>query len=148
MDDGSFPDHGDQVSPELLDVIARMRWQSARSVEIACCTAPVRRGRLGQGRRDRGRVLVGGEHRSSRRPRGGVAGTRGFYATPQRRPTYRNTYLYLGGYAHWFTSPARRRAELNRELTSQQLKTPTRRLPGTGPAFTIGTPVDEQLELF
>jgi hypothetical protein len=140
-----FPDHGDQVSPELLDILERMHWRSARTVEAV---APHQYNVKGWDRDD----VTEAEFWSVVdivRAVGRVeewTPPAGFYDSGNRRPML-NTYLYLGDHAYWFTQPRDRPAMLNRESVSVQLRSPTRRPPGTEPAFANDTPDHEQLEL-
>lgn len=131
--------HDDLLSPELHDIIARAHWQTAKSVEH----------------------VEGGQHAYN------VIGTskddltneefwlvakairllgrdevwtppEGFFDDPSKRRPMKNTYLYVGDYAYWFTKGYRSKPMLNREHISVQAKTPTRqvvqdRLSGEAP---------------
>ena len=145
-DEGSFPDHSNRVPADVRAVIERMHWQDARSVQHVAPHQYVVAGWAKDDVTEAEFWSVVNIVRAVGRVEEWTPPA-GFYDSGNRRPML-NTYLYVGDYAYWFTQPRQSVPMLNRELTSQQLKTPTRRLPGTGPAFTIGTPVDEQLELF
>ena len=125
MDEGSFPDHGDQVSPEVLEIIERMHWQNARTVEAVAPHAYNVRGwdKDSVSEADFWRVVVAvkavGRLEEWTSPEG-------FFDAGVRR--LRNRYLYVGDYAYWFTWPDKGVPMLNRELVAQQFVTPTRRV--------------------
>jgi hypothetical protein len=128
QDGGAFPDHSDQVSPEVHDLIGRMHWQRARSVEHVAPHAYNVKG----WNKDRvttadfWRVVVAvkaiGRLEEWTPPAG-------FYDSGNRRPMW-NRYLYIGEFAYWFTRPENGPAMRNRENVSVQRDRPTRRAVG------------------
>jgi hypothetical protein len=110
------------VPAEILELIERAHWQSARTVEHV---APHQYNVLGWDKDDltdeefwklakvikqMGRVEV-------------WTAPEGFYDSG-KRPKYRNNYLYVGEYAYWFTYPRSSKPMLNREHVSVQNDSP------------------------
>ena len=119
------PDHSAKLTEQVLDIIRRCHWHSAKSVEAV---APHQYNVLGWDRDDvteqefwlvRDAIQAHGRREEWVPPEG-------FYDSGNRRPM-RNTYLYVDEFAYWFTYPRGRVPMLNREHVSVQQATPTRR---------------------
>jgi hypothetical protein len=67
----------------------------------------------------------------------------GFYDSG-RRPQMRNTYLYVDGYAYWFTRPRNSVPMLNRELISFQETARTRQVADNDVDQTVS--IDDDVE--
>lgn len=108
-DSRRFPDHS--VSPQILAILARAHWQSARSVEAV---APHQYVVIGWDKDDlteaefwavRDAIRALGRREVWRAPRG-------FYSDG-RRPEMVGSYLYVKSFAHSYTKPSK--PMLNRE---------------------------------
>jgi hypothetical protein len=127
----NIPDHSHLLTDEIIDIIERAHWQTAKSVEH------VEGGQhqyvvIGWDRDDLSRDefwLLANTIRTHGRLEEWTP-PEGFYDSGNRRPV-RNRYLYVGEYAMWFTHPRRSIPMLNREHVAVQAKTPTRRVVGT-----------------
>jgi hypothetical protein len=120
------PDHSHLLSPEVLAIIERAAWHSAKSTEDV---APHQYVVQGWNRDDvtvdefellANAVKTYGRIEEWTPPAEWVQRWGG-------RPMT-NSYLYVGDYAYWFTWPRDRVPMLNREHVSVQLATPTRRV--------------------
>jgi hypothetical protein len=122
----NWPDHTPLLDPELLDIIRRAAWTSAKSTEDVAPHQYVVKGwnkddvtaqdfdLLAAAIKTYGRVEVWTPPDEWVRRWGGRE--------------QRNRYLYAGGYAMWFTFPRGRVPMLNRELTTWQQANLTRRV--------------------
>ena len=143
-----FPDHTSKVPAEILAVVDRMHWQSARSVEHVA------------GGRHQYNVCGWAKDDVTEREFWQVAdivraisrvetwtAPAGFYNSG-RRPRLTNTYAYINGFAYWYTTARSTTHMLDREAVEQQLVTPTRSLPDAEPGSDIGPNDGKQLGLF
>jgi hypothetical protein len=122
------PDHSALLSEQVLDIIRRAHWQSARSV------AHVPGGKhayvvMGWNKDDvtEGEFFLAVSAIRTYGRREVWTPPVGFYDSGNRRPMT-NTYLYLGEFAYWYTKPSEGPHMLNRESVAVQLATPTRRV--------------------
>jgi hypothetical protein len=115
------------VSNEVLGIIGRAHWQSARTVEAI---APHQYVVIGWDRDDVTEAefwKVVKTIESLGREEVWTA-PEGFYDSG-RRHSIKNRYLYPGdGFAYWFTHPRKSVPMLNREHVSVQQQAPTRRV--------------------
>lgn len=132
----SFPDHSALISPEVLSVIERAGWQTAKSVEHVAGGSHqyIVRGWDKDDVLEPEFWLVVDAIKAHGRAEVWVPPP-SFYDSGSRKPQ-RNRYLYPGdGYAYWYTR-SRSAAMLNREDISVQAITPTRRPVGDPPEQT------------
>jgi hypothetical protein len=123
----TLPDHEALLSAEILDIIRRRaHWQSAKSVEDVAPHQYVVKGWNKDDVTDEEFWLVADAIKAHGRREEWVPPV-GFYSSGSRRPQ-RNRYLYVDGFAMWFTFPRGRVPMLNREHVSVQQATPTRRV--------------------
>jgi hypothetical protein len=124
----NVPDHSDYLTDEILDIIRRAHWQTAKSVEHVAGGQHqynVKGWNKDDLTEDEFWLLVNvikthGRQEIWKAPVG-------FYDSG-KRPSFQNSYLYPGdGFAYWFTWPPSSVPMLNREHASVQEKTPTRR---------------------
>ena len=140
-----WPDHSGAVPDAVHAILARMHWQDARSVQHVAPHQYVVAGWAKDDVTEAEFWSVVNIVRAVGRVEEWTPPA-GFYDSGNRRPTL-NTYLYVGGYAYWFTSPSAAVPMLNREHVSVQLRRPTRRLP-SGANAPVDTPDHQQLDLF
>jgi hypothetical protein len=122
----SIPDHSAVLDERILDIIRRAFWQSAKSVEAVAPHAYVVKGWDKDDVTEEEFWLVVKAIKTYGR-REEWTPPAGFYDSGNRRPM-RNSYLYVGEYAYWFTFPRGRVAMLNREHISVQQQMNTRRV--------------------
>jgi hypothetical protein len=139
-----FPDHTDRVPPDVLELIERMHWQNARSVERVARHSYRVAGwdrddvtetefwRVVDVVRAVGRIEV-------------WTAPAGFYDSG-RRPQLTNRYMYVPPFAYWYTTARSATHMLNREHVDVQLRSPTRSLPGADVGVEDEL-VEEQLRL-
>jgi hypothetical protein len=127
----NVPNHSHHLTDEILDIIARAHWQTAKSVQHV------------EGGQHQYNVLGWSKDDLTEREFWQLAnliqtcGRReewmpppGFYDDPRKRRPMQNHYLYFDGpdgiYAYWYTKPRSGPPMLNREHVSVQERTGTR----------------------